>query len=170
MSEAIRGFWAAVATPLMADGNVDNAKLAGHALGLFKRGLDGVVLFGTTGEGTSFNVAERIATVEALLKAGVPATRIGLGGGFPAFTDSIALTRPRAEPRRQSCAITCRPISTAASRRMESSKSFCRNLRCGRGRPAGATLYHIPQVSGVASAGRRWPRTYASVMARWSQA
>ena len=51
------------------------------------------MLFGTTGEGTSFGVAERIATVEALLKAGVASSRIGLGGGFPAITDSIALAR-----------------------------------------------------------------------------
>ena len=54
-----------------------------HSLGLFKQGLDGVVLFGTTGEGTSFNVAERIATVEALLKAGVAGRRSDLAAAFP---------------------------------------------------------------------------------------
>ncbi len=32
-------------------------------------------------------------TVEALLKAGVAPSRIGLGGGFPALTDTIALSR-----------------------------------------------------------------------------
>ena len=63
MTEAIRGFWVASATPLAADGSVDSAKLAGHAKQLFGKGVDGVVLFGTTGEGTSFNVAERIATL-----------------------------------------------------------------------------------------------------------
>src|SRR5260221_14426798 len=93
MTAAIRGFWVATPTPLTADGAVDHARLAGHALGLFSKGIDGVVLFGTTGEGTSFNVAERIATIEALLKAGVAAPRIGIGGGFPAITDGIALAR-----------------------------------------------------------------------------
>src|SRR5258708_9168792 len=93
MTGAIRGFWVAAPTPLTVDGTVDHLKLAGHALHLFKRGIDGVVLFGTTGEGTSFSVTERIATVEALLKAGVTAARIGLGGGFPAVTDSVALAR-----------------------------------------------------------------------------
>ncbi len=83
MTEAIRGFWVASATPLTPDGSVDSAKLAAHAKQLFSKGVDGVVLFGTTGEGTSFNVAERVATIEAVLKAGVAAERIGIGGGFP---------------------------------------------------------------------------------------
>ena len=85
MTGAIRGFWVATPTPLTAEGTVDHARLAGHALGLFKKGIDGVVLFGTTGEGTTFNVTERVATIEALLKAGVAASRIGLGGGFPSL-------------------------------------------------------------------------------------
>ena len=149
MSGAIRGFWAAVATPLTADGSVDNAKLAGHALGLFKRGLDGVVLFGTTGEGTSFNVAERIATVEALLTAGVAAPRIGLGGGFPAITDSIALTRSALSlgvnqvlllPPYFDRSITPDGIEHAFAAIFDAVADD--RLR--------ATLYHIPQVSGVA--------------------
>ncbi|MGY4466512.1 dihydrodipicolinate synthase/N-acetylneuraminate lyase [Bradyrhizobium sp. LB9.1b] len=93
MTEAIRGFWVASATPLATDGSVDSAKLAAHAKQLFGKGVDGVVLFGTTGEGTSFSVAERVATIEAVLKAGVAPERIGIGGGFPAISDSIALTR-----------------------------------------------------------------------------
>ncbi|MFL6808877.1 MAG: dihydrodipicolinate synthase family protein, partial [Bradyrhizobium canariense] len=93
MTEAIRGFWVASATPLATDGSVDSAKLAAHAKQLFGKGVDGVVLFGTTGEGTSFNAAERVATIEAVLKAGVAPDRIGIGGGFPAISDSIALTR-----------------------------------------------------------------------------
>lgn len=92
-SDQIRGFWIATPTPLAADGAVDHASLARHVFGLFAQGVDGVVIFGTTGEGTSFSAAERIATVEALLKAGVAPSRIGLGGGFPALTDTIALSR-----------------------------------------------------------------------------
>ncbi|WP_461321052.1 dihydrodipicolinate synthase family protein [Bradyrhizobium diazoefficiens] len=49
MTEAIRGFWVASATPLATDGGVDHARLAAHAKQLFSKGVDGVVLFGTTG-------------------------------------------------------------------------------------------------------------------------
>src|SRR5262249_19578567 len=39
------------------------------------------------------SIAERIETVAALLKSGIGAARIGLGGGFPAITDAVALAR-----------------------------------------------------------------------------
>jgi 4-hydroxy-tetrahydrodipicolinate synthase len=127
---------------------VDHARLASHALDLFNKGIDGVVLFGTTGEGTSFNVAERIATVEALLKAGVAAVRIGLGGGFPAVTDSIALARSALSlglnhvlilPPYFDRSVTPAGIEDAFAAIFDSVADD--RLR--------ATLYHIPQVSGV---------------------
>ena len=141
--------WAAVATPLTADGSVDNAKLAGHALGLFKRGLDGVVLFGTTGEGTSFNVAERIATVEALLKAGIAAPRIGLGGGFPAITDGIALTRS-ALSLGVNHVLLLPPYFDRSVTPDGIEHAFAAIFDAVADDRLRATLYHIPQVSGVA--------------------
>ena len=122
MTEAIRGFWVASATPLAADGSVDSARLAAHAKQLFSKGVDGVVLFGTTGEGTSFNVGERVATIEAMLKAGVAPERIGIGGGFPA----ISVTPEGIEDAFAAI------IDGVADDRLR------------------ASLYHIPQVSGVA--------------------
>ncbi|MGY4500451.1 4-hydroxy-tetrahydrodipicolinate synthase [Bradyrhizobium sp. GM24.11] len=149
MTEAIRGFWVASATPLATDGSVDSAKLAAHAKKLFGKGVDGVVLFGTTGEGTSFNVAERVATIEAVLKAGVPAERIGIGGGFPAINDSIALTRAVLGlglrhvlylPPYFDRSVTPEGIEDAFAAIFDSVADD--RLR--------AYLYHIPQVSGVA--------------------
>jgi 4-hydroxy-tetrahydrodipicolinate synthase len=149
MTEAIRGFWVASATPLTSDGSVDSAKLAAHATQLFSKGVDGVVLFGTTGEGTSFNVAERVATVEALLKAGVAVERIGIGGGFPAISDSIALAHA--------------VLGLGLRHVLFLPPYFDRNVtpdgiedafaaiidRVGDDRLR-AVLYHIPQISGVA--------------------
>ena len=149
MTDAIRGFWVATPTPLTADGAVDPARLADHAHRLFKRGVNGIVVFGTTGEGTSFNVVERIATVEALLKAGVAADRIGIGGGFPAISDSIALTRSvlglglrhvLVLPPYFDRSVTPAGIEDAFAAIFDSVADD--RLR--------ASLYHIPQVSGVA--------------------
>ncbi len=83
MTDQISGFWVATATPLTAAGAVDHASLAGHAKNLFRQGVAGVVLFGTTGEGTSFSIAERIDTVAALLKSGIDAGRMGSAAAFP---------------------------------------------------------------------------------------
>lgn len=149
MTEAIRGFWVASATPLASDGSVDSAKLAGHAKQLFSKGVDGVVLFGTTGEGTSFNVSERVATIEALLEAGIAPERMGIGGGFPAITDSIALTRAVLGlglrhvlllPPYFDRSITAAGIEDAFAAVFDGVADD--RLR--------ASLYHIPQVSGVA--------------------
>lgn len=149
MTEAIRGFWVASATPLATDGSVDSAKLAAHAKQLFGKGVDGVVLFGTTGEGASFNVTERVATVEAVLKAGVASERIGIGGGFPAISDSIALTRAALGlglrhvlllPPYFDRSVTPEGIEDAFAAILDGVADD--RLR--------AYLYHIPQISGVA--------------------
>ncbi|UWU93235.1 dihydrodipicolinate synthase family protein [Bradyrhizobium sp. CB1015] len=149
MTEAIRGFWVASATPLATDGSVDSAKLAAHAKQLFSKGVDGVVLFGTTGEGTSFNAAERVATIEAVLKAGVAPERIGIGGGFPAISDSIALTRAVLGlglrhvlllPPYFDRSVTAEGIEDAFAAIIDGVGDD--RLR--------AYLYHIPQISGVA--------------------
>ena len=149
MTEAIRGFWVASATPLASDGSVDSAKLAAHAKQLFSKGVDGVVLFGTTGEGTSFNVSERVATIEALLEAGIAPERMGIGGGFPAISDGIALTRAVLGlglrhvlllPPYFDRSITAEGIEDAFAAIIDGVADD--RLR--------ASLYHIPQVSGVA--------------------
>ncbi len=149
MTEAIRGFWVASATPLAADGSVDHARLAAHTKQLFGKGVDGVVLFGTTGEGTSFNASERVATIEAMLKAGIAPERIAVGGGFPAITDSIALTRAVLGlglrhvlllPPYFDRSVTPEGIEDAFAAIVDGVADD--RLR--------ASLYHIPQVSGVA--------------------
>lgn len=93
MQDGIHGFWVASTTPLDATGQVDTALLDEHARSLFARGCDGVVLFGTTGEGTSFSAAERIAVVRGLLEQGIASERLALGVGFPSIADAVGLCR-----------------------------------------------------------------------------
>jgi 4-hydroxy-tetrahydrodipicolinate synthase len=88
-----RGLWVATLTPQTADGAVDTARLTAHARALFAAGVDGVAPFGTTGEGQSFSTAERKATLEALLRAGIPADKIIVGIGCAALPDAIDLAR-----------------------------------------------------------------------------
>jgi len=149
MTEAIRGFWVASATPLAADGSVDSAKLAAHARQLFGKGVDGVVLFGTTGEGTSFNVSERIATIEAVLKAGIAPERIGIGGGFPAITDSIALARAALGLGLRHV-LVLPPYFDRSATAEGIEDAFAAIIDGVSDDRLRAYLYHIPQISGVA--------------------
>jgi 4-hydroxy-tetrahydrodipicolinate synthase len=89
----MRGLWCALLTPLQADGTLDASRLVSHARLLLEQGIDGVVPFGTTGEGPSFSVAERQAGLEALLAGGVPARHIAVAVGCAALPDTAELTR-----------------------------------------------------------------------------
>ena len=51
---------AAVVTPIDASGRIDTGKLHGFIQRLYGHGINGVVLFGTMGEGPAFSDAERL--------------------------------------------------------------------------------------------------------------
>jgi 4-hydroxy-tetrahydrodipicolinate synthase len=147
-NDCISGLWVALATPLTPHGHVDHAALVDHATWLLGQGCDGVVPFGTTGEGTSFSGAERLAAVQTLLSGGIQAERIGLGAGCPAVPDTIAITRGA--------------LSLGLHHVLLLPPYFYRNVDAKGIEDAfaavldgvaddrlRATLYHIPQVSGV---------------------
>ncbi len=87
------GIWPALLTPLQDDLTIDHARFAAHARALLAAGCGGVTPFGTTGEGPSFSVAERIAAVDALVAGGVPGDRILVSTSCAALPDTLALTR-----------------------------------------------------------------------------
>lgn len=149
MSDMIQGLWVAMPTPLDAEGHVDHAALVSHGLSLIKQGCDGLVPFGTTGEGPSFTATERLEATEALLKAGIPASQIALGTGFPALPDTVALTR-QAMALGLTHALILPPyfFRDAPAEGIEDAYSaIIDGVGSNRLR---VTLYHIPQVSGVA--------------------
>ncbi|MHC4931968.1 MAG: dihydrodipicolinate synthase family protein, partial [Planctomycetota bacterium] len=93
MSPHLRGIWAPVATPLEDDLSPSSRLLAEHVRRLLKEGCHGVVLFGTTGEATSFAVAERRALLDRLLEAGAPPERLIVGAGCCALPDTVELAQ-----------------------------------------------------------------------------
>ena len=93
MSDKLRGVWCATLTPLDAGGGPDHARLAAHVKRIFAAGVDGIALFGTTGEGQSFSLAERRATLEALLALGIAPGRIVAATACAALPETIELTR-----------------------------------------------------------------------------
>ena len=145
----MRGLWVAMATPLDAEGKVDHELLATHGLRLLDKGCDGLVPFGTTGEGPSFSAGERLAAVEALLRAGVPSTRIGLGTGYPAIPDTVALTRD-ALSLGLTHALILPPYFFRDADDAGIEDAFAAIIDGVGSDRLRATLYHIPQVSGVA--------------------
>ena len=87
------GVWPALLTPLNPDLSIDIDSFATHAKALLVAGCTGVTPFGTTGEGPSFTVQERIAAVDGLIARGVPANRILVSTSCAALPDIVALTQ-----------------------------------------------------------------------------
>jgi 4-hydroxy-tetrahydrodipicolinate synthase len=54
-------------------------------------GCDGIALFGTTGEGAEVSVADRTATLDAVLAAGIPPGRVIVSVGALALPDVVEL-------------------------------------------------------------------------------
>ncbi|MBT8193181.1 MAG: dihydrodipicolinate synthase family protein [Acidimicrobiia bacterium] len=93
---SLSGVWAASLTPVTSDLAPDPDRLGDHVARLLADGCDGIVLFGTTGEATSFSVAERVDLLDRLVAGGVEPARVIVGVGCAAAVDTVALTRAAA--------------------------------------------------------------------------
>lgn len=89
----LRGVIAAIATAIDAAGTPDAMRCTALARHLLESGCDGLNVLGTTGEGTSFSVAEREKLMIAHRAAGLPVDRMMVGTGAAAVSDAVALTR-----------------------------------------------------------------------------
>ena len=91
------GVNAAVLSAMRADLSVDIERTAAHCRWLLANGCDGLGILGTTGEANSIGISERLAIMEGLVAAGIPAAKLLPGTGTPALTDTVLLTRRAAE-------------------------------------------------------------------------
>ena len=93
----MRGVIAAIATAIDDKGAPDHARCLKLARDLLGNGCDGLNVLGTTGEATSFSLAERKGLMSAYRETGMPMDRLMVGTGAAAVADAVALTRHAAE-------------------------------------------------------------------------
>jgi 4-hydroxy-tetrahydrodipicolinate synthase len=93
----LSGVIAAVATAVDEQGAPDAARSVKLARYLLDNGCDGLNVLGTTGEATSFSLAQRIGVMNAYREAGLALDRMMVGTGAAALADALALTRHAAE-------------------------------------------------------------------------
>ena len=93
----LHGVIAAIATPVTPAGKPDCARLISRAGYLLSNGCDGLNLLGTTGEATSFSLAERVGAMEAVAKAALPLDRFMVGTGAASASDAAELTGAAAQ-------------------------------------------------------------------------
>lgn len=93
MHPHIHGLWPALLMPVGPDGALDTRRALAQARRMRAAGCDGITLFGTTGEGPAFTVAERQKFLEAVLDDGVLPEQIIVTITALALDDCIALGR-----------------------------------------------------------------------------
>lgn len=95
MTKARRGIYAAAVSPFNADGSLNAQKLLSYCQHLMSPagGCDGVAPTGTTGEGTSISMTDRLALPGVFAEAGIETDRVIFGTGSPSSGDCVALTR-----------------------------------------------------------------------------
>lgn len=141
------GILTALLTPFTSDGSIDGDRLAGHAASVIDRGVTGVTLFGTTGEGASIAASERQAGINALVETGVSGSRIVLGVYGSATADVAAQIDEglRAGITR----FLVPPPYYFSDAEEDGVFQWFAGLLALSDRKAGIILYNIPQVTGV---------------------
>jgi 4-hydroxy-tetrahydrodipicolinate synthase len=96
MATRIRGVLAPVLTPFNHQLEPDVDRFIAHCQWLVDNDA-GLAIFGTNSEAASLSVDERIFLTDALLGAGVPASRLMTGTGACSLSDAVTLTRHAVE-------------------------------------------------------------------------
>jgi 4-hydroxy-tetrahydrodipicolinate synthase len=91
------GVIAPVLTPFGEDGSPDAERFVAHCRWLAEQGCTGLAPFGTTSEGNSLGLDERMELLEAVVDAGIDAGRLMPGTGTCALADAVVLTRHAVE-------------------------------------------------------------------------
>ncbi len=91
-NQQICGVFAPVLTPFNEDLSPDPARFIAHCKWVISQDC-GLVVFGTTSEANSLSVEERISLLDGLLAADVDRSRIIVGTGCCALTDTVRLSK-----------------------------------------------------------------------------
>ncbi len=91
-AQPFQGVLAPVLTPFDADLEPDTERFVAFCRWLLAQGIDGLAVFGTTSEANSQSADERMALLDALLEAGIPANKLMPGTGTCALSDTVRLT------------------------------------------------------------------------------
>src|SRR5216684_6307800 len=145
---ALGGVIAAIATPIDQKGEPDCARATRLARFLLDNGCDGLNVLGTTGEATSFSLAQRQKVMNAYAEAGLPLDRLMVGTGAAAVADAVALTRHAAELGFGG-ALVLPPFYYKGVPDDGLAAYVATIVKATADRPIPLYLYHYPQLSGL---------------------
>lgn len=93
----IKGVFSAALTPINKDYSINSHMFFSHCKWLLSEGVDGLSVFGTTGESNAFNVDEKIKAIEYLKNSKITPDKLIPGTGQCSITDTIKFTKKCSE-------------------------------------------------------------------------
>ena len=143
----ITGTFPAVLTPVNENFSINKNLFLNHCQNLLKEGVDGLAVFGTTGEANSFTVEEKIEVMQ-FLSNNIKSEFLIPGSGQCSIKDTVRLTKEFAKLKTK--AILILPPFFYKNISDDGLINFYRNvIENVAESDLKYILYHIPQVSGV---------------------
>lgn len=142
------GVYAAALTPMHEDLRCNCEALVDHCKALLTKGCKGIVLFGTTGEGSSFSLVERGDALIKSIELGLDPKKIILGISSAAISDVVKLASLAIDHKCK--AVLLSPPFFYKNVEEGGVVNFYRKVIFSVNHPdLRIILYHIPQYSGV---------------------
>ena len=142
------GVYSASVTPINLDYSINKELFLKHCNNLLDHGVNGLAVFGTTGEANSFNVEEKIDSLEYLTANNFLPQNLIPGTGHCSIADTVKLTKKCSDLKVK--AVLVLPAFFYKSVSDEGVINYYRRIVEEVGdKDLKYVLYHIPQTSGV---------------------
>ena len=89
----LQGTYCASLTPIAKDFTINKNLFLDHCFHLLSENLDGLAIFGTTGEANSFNVNQKIDAINFLIENNVNPEKLIPGTGHCSIKDTVLLSQ-----------------------------------------------------------------------------
>lgn len=89
----IKGIYSAALTPINKNFTINKSLFFKNSQRLLSQGIDGLAIFGTTGESNSFSLDEKINAIEYLINSKIDPIQLMPGTGQCSLKDTIKFTR-----------------------------------------------------------------------------
>jgi 4-hydroxy-tetrahydrodipicolinate synthase len=144
ISERFPGVYAAMATPLDRDGEIDEVGVRNVVNYLFEHGVTGLSILGSTGEGPALTVAQRQRALEASLEATAGRGAVFTGAASSVESEVIASLRTAAGTGAQGAL-----VPPPYYYRMETDAIIAYFERVAEASPVPLILYNIPVMTKI---------------------
>ncbi|MDE3270315.1 MAG: 4-hydroxy-tetrahydrodipicolinate synthase [Pseudomonadota bacterium] len=139
----MKGVWTALITPLTATGEIDVAALDALLAMQKQSGIEGIVVLGSTGEGMTLTVQEKLTVLRRVVSHGKPQLKIMCGTGTLSTYQTVEFAKLAVDSGADSLLITTPPYIKPSTAGLMAHYQALADASA-----APLCLYHIPARTG----------------------